>query len=111
MYLFGASGHAKVILEILEATNIKVEEFYDDYSSKTSLKRTRLLADTDDHDPLKTPFIVPMGEGTLTGTSAIIVPNVEISKWVVTEVGSVVINDIPDNWTVVGNPTRIVKQH
>lgn len=30
MYLYGASGHAKVIIEILEACNIKVEGIFDD---------------------------------------------------------------------------------
>lgn len=37
MYLFGASGHAKVIIEILEATGVKVLGLFDDDSSIKSL--------------------------------------------------------------------------
>jgi sugar O-acyltransferase, sialic acid O-acetyltransferase NeuD family len=33
MYLYGASGHAKVILDILESSNIEVKGFIDDNSS------------------------------------------------------------------------------
>lgn len=37
MYLYGASGHAKVIIEILEAQGIKIDSIFDDNESITSL--------------------------------------------------------------------------
>ena len=30
MYLYGASGHAKVIIDILKALNIKIDALFDD---------------------------------------------------------------------------------
>ena len=37
MYLYGASGHAKVIIEILEACGEQIEGLFDDNESVTSL--------------------------------------------------------------------------
>lgn len=37
MYLYGASGHAKVIIDILEASGITVDGLYDDNEAVTSL--------------------------------------------------------------------------
>jgi len=37
MFLYGASGHAKVIIEILESQGIKIEELFDDNESIKSL--------------------------------------------------------------------------
>lgn len=39
MYLYGASGHAKVIIEILEACGEQIEGLFDDNESVTSLLR------------------------------------------------------------------------
>ncbi|MBQ8864079.1 MAG: acetyltransferase [Rikenellaceae bacterium] len=37
MYLYGASGHAKVIIEILEACGTAIDGLWDDYTSRTEL--------------------------------------------------------------------------
>ena len=37
MYLYGASGHAKVIIEILEAPDVTIEGLFDDNNSIKSL--------------------------------------------------------------------------
>ncbi len=45
MYLFGASGHGKVIAEIAELRNIKIEAFIDKDISKKSLLDYKVLHD------------------------------------------------------------------
>ena len=37
MYLYGASGHAKVIIDILKDNNISIEGLYDDNANRASL--------------------------------------------------------------------------
>lgn len=51
---------------------------------------------------------VSIGEGTHVGASVTIIPGIKIGKWVTIGAGTVVISDIPDNATVVGNPGRII---
>ena len=48
-------------------------------------------------------------EGAFIGIGASILPNVTIGKWAVVGAGSVVIRDVPDYATVVGNPARVIK--
>lgn len=50
-----------------------------------------------------------IGQGTHIGTNSVTRENVIIGKNVIVGSGSVVLNDIPDNAIVVGNPARIVK--
>lgn len=52
---------------------------------------------------------VKIGEGTLVGAGATIVPYIKIGKWCVIGAGSVVTEDIPDYSLVVGVPGKIVK--
>jgi sugar O-acyltransferase (sialic acid O-acetyltransferase NeuD family) len=53
---------------------------------------------------------VSIGDGTFIGTHATVIPRIRIGRWVTVGAGAVVIRDIPDYATVVGNPARIVKQ-
>lgn len=52
---------------------------------------------------------VTVGEGTLIGAGSVVVPGITIGKWCTIGAGTVVINDIPDYATVVGNPARVIK--
>lgn len=52
---------------------------------------------------------VKVGEGTHIGIDACVIPGVKIGKWCVIGAGTVVIKNIPDFCTVVGNPGRIIK--
>lgn len=52
---------------------------------------------------------ITIGEGTLIGAGAVIIPHIKIGKWCVIGAGSVIINDIPDYAVVAGNPARIIK--
>jgi acetyltransferase EpsM len=53
---------------------------------------------------------VSIGEGTLIGTGAVILPNIKIGKWCKIGAGAVVTKDIPDYSVVVGVPGKIIKQ-
>ncbi len=53
---------------------------------------------------------VSVGQFTDIGTSAAIIPGIQIGAHSVVGAGSVVIRDIPDHATVVGNPGRVIKQ-
>lgn len=52
---------------------------------------------------------VHVGDGTFMGTHATVVPRVTIGKWATIGAGTVVIKDVPDYATVVGNPGRVIK--
>lgn len=52
---------------------------------------------------------ITIGEGSLIGAGAVIIPHIRIGKWCVIGAGSVIINDIPDYAIVAGNPARIIK--
>ena len=52
---------------------------------------------------------VQVGAGTFMGTNAAVVPRTAIGRWVTVGAGTVVIRDVPDYTTVVGNPAREVR--
>ncbi len=52
---------------------------------------------------------VHVGEGTHIGTGASTIQGVRIGKWCNIGVGAVVVRDIPDYATAVGNPARVIK--
>jgi acetyltransferase EpsM len=52
---------------------------------------------------------VHVGEGTHIGSGASAIQGVRIGKWCTIGAGTVVIRDIPDYATAVGNPARIIK--
>jgi sugar O-acyltransferase (sialic acid O-acetyltransferase NeuD family) len=52
---------------------------------------------------------VEIGDGVFVGTNATIIPRLRIGKWATIGAGAVVIEDVPDYATVVGNPARVIK--
>lgn len=52
---------------------------------------------------------VHVGEGTHIGSGASAIQGVRIGKWCTIGAGTVLIKDIPDYATAVGNPARIIK--
>lgn len=79
------------------------------------------LACTIEHDDILEDFTtlspgvnvsgnVTLETGVFVGTGACIIEKTRIGRWSIIGAGSVVIKDIPENTTVVGNPTRIIKQ-
>lgn len=106
MYLFGASGHGKVIKEILNANGIKVEAFVDDNTSVNVCAGRTVL-----HDATRlSPMIVSIGVnrirkmiverlktnnptivfGTAIHPSAIVSPSAKIDEGTVVMAGAVI---------------------
>ncbi len=52
---------------------------------------------------------VKVGEGTHIGSGASTIQGVSIGKWCHIGAGAVIIRDIPDYATAVGNPARVIK--
>lgn len=52
---------------------------------------------------------IHVGKGTHIGLGANIIQGIKIGRNVLVGAGSVILNDIPDNAVVVGNPGRIIK--
>lgn len=61
MYLYGASGHAKVIRDILRANGIDVKAFIDDNRQLNRLAGVRVLHDAGD----LSPFIISIGNNRI----------------------------------------------
>lgn len=73
-----------------------------------------------DHDCLLENFVhispgtvlaggVEVGEGAHIGIGAMVIPGKKIGKWSTIGAGAVIIEDVPDFATVVGNPGRIIR--
>ncbi|NML56932.1 acetyltransferase [Chryseobacterium cheonjiense] len=194
MYLYGASGHGKVVAEIAEESGYHIDAYIDENVSKKKMlgysvfheppqenidiviaignnrirkniveqsalfnyvtllhpkssvsKRVQIdegtvvmagvtinaavtvgkhcIINTNssiDHDCVLEDFVhispnaalggsVYVGEGTHVGIGANIIQGIKIGKWCTIGAGTVIISDIPDGSTVVGNPGRIIK--
>ena len=67
MYLYGASGHAKVIAEILLENGIEIEGVFDDDTSFTSFFNLPFLGTLSDMD-LNSKLIVSIGDNVIRKT-------------------------------------------
>lgn len=105
MYLFGASGHAKVIIDILSASNVKIDALLDDNESITELQGYRVLHGVTDVSPI----IVSIGDnairkkvvkkltskfGNAIHPTAIISPKATIDEGTVVMHGAIVQSDV-----------------
>ena len=61
MILYGAGGHAKVVLEILEANKVKISSLYDDNPAIKSLLDYQVRSVFDFKDDQGSEFIVSIG--------------------------------------------------
>lgn len=111
MYLYGASGHAKVILDILKNQNISIHGLFDDDFSVHELCGIRVVNKIE--GALDAPLIISIGEnahrarlantlnvvfGTVTHSTAIISPTAIIGNGSVIIQGSIIQAD-----AVIGN--------
>ncbi|HYH34386.1 MAG TPA: acetyltransferase [Nocardioides sp.] len=51
---------------------------------------------------------VHIGEGTHIGAGAALIPKIRVGRWCRVGAGAVVVRDLPDHCTAVGNPARIL---
>lgn len=61
MYLYGASGHAKVIIDILKSQGIVVEAIYDDNENIHELLGIKVLQ----HEEIASPLIISIGNNKI----------------------------------------------
>jgi acetyltransferase EpsM len=54
---------------------------------------------------------IAIAEGVYIGAGATILPQVHIGAWSTIGAGSVVMQDVPAQYTVLGNPARKFLQH
>lgn len=52
---------------------------------------------------------VQIGDGVFMGTNSTIIPRLQVGRWATIGAGAVVIRDVPDYATVVGNPAKVIK--
>lgn len=52
---------------------------------------------------------VRIEDGAFIGTNATIAPRVRVGRWATVGAGAVVVHDVPDYATVVGNPAKVLK--
>lgn len=105
MYLYGASGHAKVIMDILEANQIEIEGLIDDNPEVNELSGYPVFHQRDDLSPL----IISIGNnrirrmiagklkvefGIAIHPSAIISPSVKIGEGTVIMPGVIINADV-----------------
>ena len=101
MYLYGASGHAKVIMDILKASGIAIEGLIDDNPEVTSLSGVT-VSHTFKHE---SPLIISIGNnvirkkiaerirttfGTAIHPTSVISPNSKIGEGTVVMQGSII---------------------
>ena len=61
MFLYGASGHAKVIIDILKANNLKIDALYDDNASIKELLKIPVFST----DNIRGPLIISIGNNAI----------------------------------------------
>lgn len=95
MYLYGASGHAKVIMDILRANNETIEALFDDDESVTRLLDSPVLRSSE----VQGPLIISIGNNEVRCKLAssltvpfgkAIHPSAIVSEYATVEEGSVV---------------------
>lgn len=101
MYLYGASGHGKVIKEILEANDCKVDSFIDDNQNVKEFAGIPVFHDANG----KSPLIVSIGDnrirkiivdkllcefGVAIHPSAIVAPTAKIGEGTVVMPGAII---------------------
>jgi sugar O-acyltransferase (sialic acid O-acetyltransferase NeuD family) len=62
--LYGASGHAKVIIEILESYGIIIEEIYDDNPEKRTLLDYKVIPPPVNINLLKAQYVICIGDNS-----------------------------------------------
>ncbi|SFD80860.1 sugar O-acyltransferase, sialic acid O-acetyltransferase NeuD family [Chitinophaga sp. CF118] len=106
MYLYGASGHAKVIIEILEMMGIPVAGLFDDNSTVTELLKYSVTLFPDNFERENNELIISIGNNKIRkelslslngrfGTA--IHPKANISGRAVIKEGSVVMGGVTIN--------------
>ncbi|WP_236614015.1 acetyltransferase [Nafulsella turpanensis] len=104
MYLYGASGHAKVIIDVLQSAGIRVSGIFDDNPALETLNGIKVLGKFSGQE-LDAPLLVSIGNnrvrariagklqfsfGSAVHTSALISPSARIGEGTVVMQGAII---------------------
>lgn len=113
MYLYGASGHAKVIIDILNKRGIIIEGVYDDDSSKVRLLDMSVLHVTQEIESIDGQFIISIGNNRIRknvsqfhslGYSTVTHPTSNIDENVICGYGTVAMaSSVVNASSIIGN--------
>lgn len=65
MYLYGASGHAKVLIEILQGKGVVVEGLFDDNLNLKELNGIKVIGKFKEEQELKAPLLISIGNNSI----------------------------------------------
>lgn len=65
MYLFGASGHAKVVIDIIEQNGSEILGFFDDDPNRKQLWHYPVIGNDKAHKPEHSPCIITIGNNAI----------------------------------------------
>jgi acetyltransferase EpsM len=112
--LYGASGHCKVIIDILQKCNIKIDLIFDDYSSKTNILGYEILKTNQIEIANSNNMIISIGNNKVrkrlanqlnSSFATAIHPNALISKHITIGEGTVIMAG------VIINPDTKIGKH
>ena len=121
LYLYGASGHCKVIIDILEACNRHVSGIVDDFSKEPSLKGIALMGQIKD---ATADYIIAIGSNsarrriasandlryaTAVHPSAVVSPHARISEGTVVMAGAIVNSDAAIGRHCIVNSAAVIE--
>lgn len=65
IYLFGASGHGKVIKEVFDSQNIKITAFVDDFPKKTKILNIPIILSSDIKSETDKKILISIGDNKI----------------------------------------------
>ena len=101
MIVYGAGGHAKVVIETLEASQQAVEKVYDDDIRKTSVLNHKVFHGYDNQVMPQSPLVIAIGNNKIRKMIAenlshqagmVLHPNAKVSPYATVGSGTVVFN-------------------
>ena len=114
MYLYGASGHAKVVIDIAEALNIPIQGLFDDNEAISQLLNYSVYPSSSIQKNME--MIISIGNNEIRSRLAqkyqakyinLIHPSAIASSRAMIGVESIVVKDIPDNVIAHGCPAKV----
>lgn len=101
MYLFGASGHAKVIIDILDACKVRINGLFDDNPNCLNLKGVPFLGAYSNFDKEVDSLIISIGDNSIRKRIVVSIQKTEFGTAI--HPSAVISDDV-----IIGNGTVIM---
>jgi acetyltransferase-like isoleucine patch superfamily enzyme len=96
--------------DVDDLAGLEVDSVFDRYGYMETVVTGRVMEIKSHPDADRLQICdVKIGEMTMIGTGASVIPGITIGKNCIIGAGTVVIKDVDDNSTIVGNPGRVVE--